>query len=277
MPASDGLIAAAEAADSALVTEQGTEVPVVQPEASAATTSVAPKPKPISKETLIQELKGRVERGEIKATDVDFVAPKLQSAVGRTTARLSMFDKAAESVVKTLEAASGVKIPEGKTGFDLFTEDGGRAVQEMIDAAVTKGLSPVTEKMSKEDEDNALKASMAEAANVFPEVKKHYMDTLGVIDTNPQLLAMARKPGQLGWIMAGVAADLERQAVSIERDALKTEVEKLREIVKTGKFATSVGGATTRAGATPPAATASPRGLRAIAEAKYDELVGGAN
>lgn len=201
---------------------------------------------------------------------IRFLDKHFQPAFSR---RMNILNDTVTEGVKSTLTEAGIQLPEGKTGLDLLTENGGKDFWNTVRQVVSKEFEPVKAKISAAEQQDSLRASISQAQKDNPEVSKYLNAAIETIDKDQDLTRLAMIGGGKGlyYVLQGVAAT---HAVR-DRDAT---IAQLKGILDANKIAIKTSNGTTRSGtgaqktdAVKPAKATTLKDALAIAASRFKE------
>lgn len=222
----------------------------------------------LTPDQLVEQVRQRVERGELAPDKLSFLDRKFQSAF---STRLNNFKSSVDQVGQKL-AEAGIKLPEGKTMYDMLSEEGGSGFVKLLSGVVNDSIAPIKDKISKAENDQMVRSQIALAQSQYPEVKKHFETAVQIADSNPDLQEAALVQGgrYLPYVLAGVAMELEKNELKAKLAEMAKALEKAGVATKTGGRTTLTGGKIKKGDE-----GGNGRSLESIAGAMFDKIKAG--
>lgn len=219
----------------------------------------------LTPQQIIAKAKELFDKGEIKGDDLSFADRQWQSAFSR---RINAVKQNLDQVGRDL-VSKGIELPDGKTMYDLLSEEGGRGFVNVMSGVMEGAVAPIRDKIARAENDQMVKNQIAIAQQEYPEVKKHFARAVEIADKNPDLQEAALVQGgrYLPYILAGVAKDLELRETQQKLAEMAKVVEKAGLAVKVGSKTTQAGGKPVVGG------EKKPRSLADIAGLMWDKAV----
>lgn len=227
--------------------------------------------------SVLTELKGRVERGELKIEDLPpeilpADARKVQSSFAKKFAGLERGAAKAEEALK----AAGVTLPDGKTMMDLMTQDGGQGFANFLRDSMNAAVAPIKREIDVAEFTKTVNGVLDVTIREHPDLKPLLPQISEAIRGNEQLGSWAANPQAIPYIMLGVGRDLQWQHASRENAKLKADNDRLKQIIKEAKLTVTAGSSTSKAGGKTPSTAGdggeTVKGLDAIAAAMFDKI-----
>lgn len=172
-----------------------------------------------------------------------FLDPKFQPAFNR---RVNLLNKAVDDAVKGTFGEE-FKLPEGKTGLDMLTENGGKGFAEMLRSTIQREVGPVRQQIDQANHEKTLAQHMQLAAQDNPMVREHFQRAIAEIENDPNLVALAEQGGGKGiyYVLQGVAANIAARDGIRSRDA---RIKELESVLTKHNIAVKAAGGTSKAG-----------------------------
>jgi hypothetical protein len=206
-----------------------------------ATPATPTDPKPADGASSVESLPKLVQKaiaeGKFKLEDFSFLDAKFEPAF---TTRLNKLNRVVEKAV----TEAGITLPEGTSVHELLYRDDGKPFLELIRQTVAGAVKPVTDRVTQADADDAMRGQLVVAKKNFPLVARHFEKSLEIVDTNPELLALAMRDNgaDMPWVLAGVAESVENEKLRERVAQYETLLREADVLVQVGDKSTKVGG-----------------------------------
>jgi hypothetical protein len=253
------------------------EAPPAPPEAPpAAPPAATGAPSPAF---TADDVRKAIAEGKLTAADLaDVVNPKLQSSVGR----LQNLGKIVSANVAKVAETVGVKLPEGKAGYELLADEEGTkqffdAIRETVRAEV---MAPAVTAGDLERAKGEVISALQNTVEVYPEFTPHLKEIGVALNSDETLQEFAQNPKAVPYILSLLGHTILSEKYKTERDSAVTERDRLGKALKDAQDAFQHGKETSRAASTPtPPANSSGTGatLREIANGVFDKATAGVN
>jgi len=227
--------------------------------------------------SVLNELRGRVERGELKVEDLPQEllpadARRVQSSFAKKIAGIERGAARAEEALK----AAGVTLPEGKTMMDLMTQDGGQGFANWMRDSMSAAVAPIKREIDVAEFTKTVNNVLDVTIREHPDLKPLLPQISEAIRANEQLGAWAANPQAIPYIMLGVGRDIQFQRSTAENARLKADNDRLKGILKDAKLTITSGSSTSKAGGKTPSSASDGgekvKGLDGIASAMFDKI-----
>lgn len=198
-------------------------------------------------------------KDQIQPDQVRFLDKHFQPAFSR---RYNLLNDSVNEGVKTALGDAGLQLPEGKSGLDLLTENGGKDFWNTVRNVVSNEFKPLKEKISAAEQQGVLQGAIMRARKDDPNVEKHWETAIQEIDQSPDLtkLAMAGGGNGLYYVLQGVSAVHEARA----KDA---RIRELSGLLEANKISVKTANGTTKSGSGTPKQQQAPTKAKTIKEA----------
>jgi hypothetical protein len=198
---------------------------------------------------LLDQLKNVADK--IPQQELEFLNRNFQPAFN---SKVNMLRDSVQKSVNSVLTDVGVKLPEGKSGYDLLMENDGKDFFNVLRQAVAAEVGPVRQEIAAAKAEKVMGEAITLAVNEDPLVKKHYGEAVNIINSNPNLTKMSWSENGTGIydVLRGVAHDLELKSVLAERDALVRKIEDSKIATRTARGTTRASNSAARTDATKP-------------------------
>jgi hypothetical protein len=258
----------ASAAASALASVNSQESADTQPDTASAA-GHTPEAAPVDEsDSHIQWLKDNLDK--IPAEKISFVDKKFQPDYTRKLNLMNQRQAGFEQSAQAVLAEQGIRLPEGKSVSDLMYEDNGKPFVDLLRSTVKEQMAPVLEQANAQKRDQHIQQMMNVAVQAFPEVKENYQAALAMIDSDPDLLALATQTNAganaLPYVLRGAA-------LAVKAGKQEAEIADLKKQLGIAKVATKVGTSTSKvSGGTAKTSESKPTSLKEFAKLALDQV-----
>ncbi len=216
----------------------------------------------------IQWLKDNLDK--IPAEKISFVDKKFQPDYTRKLNLMNQRQAGFEQSAQAVLAEQGIRLPEGKSVSDLMYEDNGKPFVDLLRSTVREQMAPVLEQANAQKRDQHIQQMMNVAVQAFPEVKENYQAALALIDSDPDLLALATQTNAganaLPYVLRGAA-------LAVKAGKQEAEIAELRKQLGVAKVASKVGTSTSKvSGGTAKTSESKPTKLADFAKLAMEQL-----
>lgn len=243
LPGTDLATSAASALDSVTAAEASV-ADTTADTTQAAEHTPAPESTVDESEAHITWLRDNLDK--IPAEKLQFADKKFQPDYTRRLNLLNNTKAGIESNAKAMLDEAGVQIPDGKTVNDLIYDDGGKGFVDLLKSTVKSQMAPILNQVETQRQNSEYSQYMNLAQEAFPVVKENFAEVLKLVDSNPDLTALATKGGFGGkaipYVMAGVGYELAYNKQVQEIAALKKQLDATKVAAKVGSSSTKASG-----------------------------------
>jgi hypothetical protein len=219
-------------------------------------------PEVVNVDKLLADLQANQDK--IPADKLKFLDKTFHPAFNQ---RLNQLRDTVTKGVDGVLSTAGAKLPEGKSAWDLLTENNGKEFFDVLKQTVSNEVEPVRNEIAKAKREQVIGQVMQMAQSDDPLVKKHFSAAVEAIDKNPMLTELSLQQGgtALYHVLGGLAREFELKEVMVKNA-------QLTELLEKNKVATNTKKATSRAGGNVKTDNGKPPSLRDIAAGVLEKM-----